>query len=262
MKTISISKQEQQGTEILENKVGAAIGYTQKNPEKVGGNEDSILIHQPGEKSFLLAVADGMGGHRAADEASRIAVESLSKIKNPQNKNELRNMVIDAFESANDKVLSLGLGAGTTLSAVFCFNNLVRSIHVGDSTTLVTGKHGKLKFRNTLHSPIGYALESGFIEEDELEAADNPLVLNAIGSQDMKMELGPWIQLSPNDTLLISSDGLTDNMKLKEIKELIRIGSLQEAFDSIKEKSTSLMKESPIKPDDLSFVIYRTSLSE
>jgi serine/threonine protein phosphatase PrpC len=93
--------------------------------------------------------------------------------------------------------------------------------------------------------------------------AQRHLVSNVIGSTDMRIEIGSTITLSPRDTLILSSDGLSDNLRVEEIIETIRKGPLEVGVKQMAEKSRRRMIARtpgagvPSKPDDLTIIAYR-----
>jgi serine/threonine protein phosphatase PrpC len=99
-------------------------------------------------------------------------------------------------------------------------------------------------------------------EEEAIHHKDRHIVSNVVGTQDTHIEIGPRRQLAPRDTLLIASDGLFDNLHVEEIVEIIRKGPLAVAARSLVASVTRRMVDSngenPSKPDDLTFVLFRT----
>ena len=192
-------------------------------------NEDSAAIIQLGDDSFVLAVADGVGGSVAGREASNAAVRTLSRVltKLPDETPQLRPAILDAVEEANKTVLGLARGAATTLVVAQLDATRLRSYHVGDSELLAVGQRGRIKQRVVPHSPTGFAVEAGLLDEDEAVQHDQRHVLfNVIGSSDMRVEVGPALQLAVRDTVLLASDGLFDNLFIDEIVDTIRSGPL------------------------------------
>jgi len=170
--------------------------------------------------------------------------------------------LLKGFEQANDKVQALGVGAGTTLAVLEIDGRLVRPYHVGDSLILIVGQRGKIKFQSIAHSPVGYAVESGMLDEDEaMHHEDRAVVSNVVGSPSMSVAVGPELTLAPRDTALIASDGLSDNLRLQEIVDRIRMGPLEEVCLALasdaKKRMHSQTAGVPSKPDDLTFVLYR-----
>ena len=239
--------------------------FTCSCPSDKKTNEDSATIITNGSGRSLIAVADGLGGARGGSKASGIAIEKLnSNLKSQvKTKNDIRLGILDSFESANKGVLDLGIGAGTTLSVFETGQNYVRPYHVGDSLMMVVSQKGTIKYQNTFHSPVGYAIESGFINEKEaLHHDERHIVSNIVGSSDMTIEVGPKIELSKKDTILVASDGLADNISPKEIAEHIRKGQILDASQALceatLERMTNPKKGAPSKPDDLTFILCRT----
>jgi serine/threonine protein phosphatase PrpC len=112
------------------------------------------------------------------------------------------------------------------------------------------------------HSPTGFAVEAGFLDERAaLHHEERHLVSNMIGTTDMRIDVGASVELRPRDTVLLASDGLTDNLHMHEIIELARKGPLPRALDSIAGLATRRMTvesmHQPSKPDDLSIILFR-----
>jgi len=87
------------------------------------------------------------------------------------------------------------------------------------------------------------------------------IVSNVVGDAEMHIEIGPILTLSSRDTVLIASDGLSDNLRLDEIVNIIRKGTLNEVGENLLHLSNKRMQEQtkgdPSKPDDLTFIVYR-----
>jgi len=236
-----------------------------RSPDKETANEDAAAIIQVGEDSLVLAVADGVGSTSGAREASNAAVRTLSRILKdvPRDEPQLRPAILDAVEEANKTVLALARNAATTLVVAQLTASQLRSYHVGDSELLAVGQRGRIKQRVVPHSPTGFAVEAGLLDEDEAVRHDQRHVLfNVIGSSDMRVEVGPALQLATRDTVLLASDGLFDNLFIDEIVDSIRIGPLVEAADRLVERAAKRMSgdgasDQPCKPDDLTVVLYR-----
>jgi len=133
---------------------------------------------------------------------------------------------------------------------------------VGDSMILVVGQRGKIKLQTVSHSPVGYAVESGLLDEAEaMHHEDRHLVSNMLGMTDMRIEVGSAIELAARDTLLLASDGLFDNLHVHEIVERIRKGPLAQVMQDLAAQCRGRMQAAtdgqPSKPDDLTFVAFR-----
>jgi serine/threonine protein phosphatase PrpC len=94
-----------------------------------------------------------------------------------------------------------------------------------------------------------------------LHHEERHLVSNLLGSSDMRIDVGATVELSPLDTVLLASDGLTDNIHVEEIVEMMRKGSLTSALDALTRLALRRMtfesRTQPSKPDDLSLILFR-----
>ncbi|MGD8394038.1 MAG: protein phosphatase 2C domain-containing protein [Candidatus Eiseniibacteriota bacterium] len=235
-----------------------------RSPDKQGSNEDAVALIPLGEQAGVLALADGVGGLPDGAQASRVVLGELASrvVAAAREGTVVRDAILDGIESANQAVLALGGGASTLVAAEID-GAVVRSYHAGDSLILVTGLRGRVRMQTVPHSPIGYAVESGLMDAEEAMHHDaRHLISNMIGSPEMRIELGPLVELHRYDTLLLASDGLADNLLPDEIVELIRKGRLAGAtgqlFDACRRRMTDPEVGRPSKPDDVSIIAYRS----
>jgi serine/threonine protein phosphatase PrpC len=213
----------------------------------------------------VLAVADGLGGAPAGRQASETAVRSLVETVGRASREGQENArvgILDGFEAAHEAVLGLGVGAATTLTVAEVTGPTVRVYHVGDSLALVTGQRGRTRLQTLSHSPVGYGVESGLLDErDAMHHDERHLVSNAIGSPHLRIDVGLPVVLAPRDTLVLASDGLSDNLHTDEIVELVRKGPLARAArglaERVRERMEGRREGEPSKPDDLTFLIFR-----
>lgn len=228
-------------------------------------NQDAFLVVTADEKRVVLAVADGLGGHAGGEKASRTALEALAGHlqESITTGAELRDAILNGFEAANAAVQELKMDAGTTLAVVEIDDKTLRTYHAGDSAILVAGQRGLVKLQTVAHSPVGYAVEAGMLNEKEaMHHEDRHIVSNIIGTDTMRIEIGPTIKLRDRDTVLLATDGLFDNLHTKEIVDIIRKGPLNKSAEALRERSETRMTGEqaptrPSKPDDLTYVLYR-----
>jgi len=257
-------------TAVMERALGAefihgrTVVFSTAAPGSNGVNEDAVAVIACGPQSGILAVADGLGGGPEGEQASRIAVETLQEqvLQYQGDCDQLREVILSAIEVANEKIIALGGGAGTTLSVVELHGSWARTYHAGDSMVLVTGQRGKIKLQTVSHAPVSYAMEAGLLDESEaIGHSDRHLVSNVLGANDLRIEMGSKMRLAMKDTLLVASDGLWDNFYTEEIIERIRKGPLHKAAAGLVQESTQRMAHprdgEPSKVDDLSFILYR-----
>lgn len=244
---------------------GRASVFSARSPDPDHeANEDSAAVFAIDDGRAVLALADGVGGVRSGEVASRIAIRQLqlSIEKGLGEERSLRGCILDAFENANLAIADKGLGAATTLAVVEFDAGSIRPYHAGDSEIIAVGLRGKVKFKTVAHSPVGYAVESGVIDAEEaMEHDDRHLVSNVVGNDDMRIEIGPTLMMARRDTVILASDGLTDNLHTDEIVEMIRKGPLDAAARRVVAESLHRMHhptgDHPSKPDDLTFIIFR-----
>jgi serine/threonine protein phosphatase PrpC len=243
---------------------GVAAIFSARCPGKEGANEDAAALIPLGSAGCVLVVADGMGGTRSGDRAAALAVRSLRRTLAVAEREGTspRTAILDGIERANREVRELGVGAGTTLAAVEVREGTVRPYHVGDSTILLVGQRGKRKLQNVAHSPVGFAVEAGLLDESEaMHHEDRHIVSNMLGAADMRIEVGSSRRLALRDTLLVASDGLSDNLDPEEIVERMRAGPLAQGARRLaadaRERMDHPVVGHPCKPDDLTFVLYR-----
>ncbi|MCG8379043.1 MAG: protein phosphatase 2C domain-containing protein, partial [Proteobacteria bacterium] len=191
---------------------GEAICFSDRSPAKETPNEDALAIIPVNHESTVLVVADGLGGMPAGEQASQIVIDCLIAALN-DTKRQTRDAILDGIDAANTKILDLKTGAGTTVSIAEITGNNLRTYHAGDSLILLTTSHGNVKYQTLSHSPIGYALICGAIgQEQAMLHPERNLISNYVGCTDMHVTIGPIVELAPLDTLILSSDGLSDNL--------------------------------------------------
>lgn len=241
-----------------------AVVFSARSPDKTTVNEDSAGLITVDDRHGILVVADGAGGQRNGAQASQIAIKCLTESLHDAEvgDNGLRNAILSAIENANQQILALGTGAATTLVVIELNTDRVRSYHVGDSMALVVGQRGKVRMQTLSHSPVGYAVESGMLDEDEaMHHEERHVVSNMVGMSDMRIELGAEVKMAERDTVLIASDGLFDNLSVEEIIEQVRCGDLVKAASRLATESQQRMLcqdgLTPSKPDDLTFILMR-----
>lgn len=243
---------------------GHVLAYTCRAPDKETENEDTVAVIPYGPAAAVLIVADGAGGLPAGKRASLTAVNSL--VESMQHAMAetmlLRTAILNGIEAANSAVQAIGNGSATTLTVITIEGLIVRSYQVGDSEAIVVGQRGVIKLQTTPHSPTGFAVEAGFLDEKEaLHHEDRHLVSNFLGTPEMRIDVGGEVKLRPKDTILLASDGLMDNVHLDEIIERVRKGPLDSAAERVislaHRRMAGVSAALPSKPDDLSLILYR-----
>ncbi len=243
---------------------GDVVACIARSPGREGANEDSAAVIATSPNGLVLAVADGLGGHSHGQHASRIALEALRRpvVSAAADTGRVREAILRGFDEANRAVLALGNGAATTLAVIEICGGVLRSYHVGDSGALVFGGRGKIKLQTIFHSPVGYAVEAGMMDQlTAMEHEDRHLISNVVGDPAMHVGMSSAIRLRQRDTVVVASDGLFDNMYTDEIVERLRRGPLErsahELFAEVRERMSNRVEGQPGKPDDLTIVVFR-----
>jgi PPM family protein phosphatase len=250
---------------------GLAVVASRTAPEKMTPNEDNAAVIPISDNQAVLVVADGLGGHAAGELASRMALEHVAaalhdraeESASPLDAEQLRFAIIAGIERANDAIRDLGTGAATTLCVAEIQGDEVRVYHIGDSAIMLVGQRGKIKFQTLAHSPVGYAVEAGLLDEAEaIHHEERHLISNVLGSAEMRIELGPSRKMAYRDTLLLTSDGLLDNLLTDEIVARCRKGPLAKGVEHLMTEAFKRMERGPngskpSKPDDLAVVAFR-----
>ncbi len=123
---------------------------------------------------------------------------------------------------------------------------------------MVVGQRGLKKFQSVPHSPVGYGIESGYLDAEVSHTHDDRhWVSNIVGHKEMRIEVGAPIELAPYDTLMICSDGLTDNLPIDIIESFIHKGPIEEALKQLTGLAITAMLKEGGHPDDLTMMLYR-----
>jgi serine/threonine protein phosphatase PrpC len=248
----------------FESPLGSLAVAVAVSSEKSTQNEDSAAIVPVNGDCLVLAVADGVGGLPTGRKASNTAVEKIREaLRDVEDEDaRVRTAILDGIEAANRALLEMGTGTATTLTVADIRDNQIRTYHVGDSAAWLVGQRGVIKLQTTPHSPVGFAVEAGLIDENEaLNHEELHEISNVVGSNDMRIEIGPRFPIAARDTVLLASDGLFDNVLQDEIIEIIRKGPVAEAVETLWDLARRRMlgedDSKPSKPDDFSAILFR-----
>lgn len=193
------------------------------------GNEDYFILDT---ELGLLAVADGMGGHRAGEVASYLALRALKeKLLNYRAGEPLSGLMAAAY-FANQVVLRSSLsshgreGMGTTMTAIWVVGSRGYLAHIGDSRAYLH-RDGQLQHLTDDHSYVGELVRCGSLTLDEARHHPRRNVLTrALGTEEKVAIDSREIELKPGDQLLLCTDGLYEVISEAEIQNII--GSNQE----------------------------------
>ncbi|WP_270181825.1 Stp1/IreP family PP2C-type Ser/Thr phosphatase [Alkalihalobacillus sp. CinArs1] len=208
-------------------------------------NEDSTSAIQNNLGEYLVIVADGMGGHKAGDIASSMAVECLQtnwkKEKAGFRPGRAEAWLLHTIKEANATILSYSndnteyAGMGTTLVAAICTEEFITIAHVGDSRAYLI-QDGEFNQKTSDHSLVNELVKSGQLSEEEAE--DHPrkhVLLRALGTEEkVKVDIHTF-EWTEGEVALFCTDGLTNKLTDETLKEILSSGI------SLKEKATKLV---------------------
>ena len=238
--------------------------FSRSSPNNNNANEDSVGVIPIDDNTAILMVADGVGGHVHGKEASMLVLTEIRKTVARARKKggSLREGILSGIEKANKHMQERLSGSASTLAVAEIQDNNLSTYYVGDTEIITTDSAGNIKYQSIAHSPVGYAVEAGILDEQQAIMHDERhLVSNVVGDADMHIDVSTNIELNPDETLLIATDGLFDNLQKSEIVDYIRVGELDGCGQSLVEHATERMFEQktdqPSKFDDLSFILFR-----
>lgn len=213
-------------------------------------NQDYLFVSTPEDKVKLFILADGMGGYKGGEVASKQAtlsaknyiLNNFSKIEH--DKESILKLIKNAVEYANMVVYEKSKqeeleGMGTTIEVCLIYNNRVYIGHVGDSRVYRLRKEFFRKL-TTDHSYVQQLVSDGTITKEE--AYNHPkknMITKALGCTAY-VEPDCLVKgFLKGDILLMSSDGLTNMLKDEEIYNIIK-NNPEKAVDELIEKANSL----------------------
>ena len=207
-------------------------------------NQDYANQYKNKAGKSMVFLADGMGGHRAGNIASEMAVTDLGAAwvaTEISTINEVREWFAEYLEKENQQIHRIGQdeehkGMGTTLEAVAIIDDQVLFAHVGDSRIGLV-RNGEYHQLTSDHSLVNALLKAGQITEEE--AAHHPqrnIITQSIGQKD---ELQPdfgMVTVEAGDFIVINSDGLTNMISGDEIRDIVTSDL------SVEEKAKTLVR--------------------
>ncbi len=210
-------------------------------------NEDSVTILKNASGEYLLMVADGMGGHRAGEIASSMAVTHLgkrfSKIASIGSKLDAVNWLNDNASEINKEIIEYAknnpnsTGLGTTLVLALLTKEYLIFGNIGDSSGFVL-KNGHLHKVTKDHTLVNLLVSAGDLTEEEARFHPKKNVLmKALGAME-KVELDIFDVDLSSEAILLCSDGLTNMLSVEQIEKVLNDDSLE-----IEEKVIKLIRK-------------------
>lgn len=212
-------------------------------------NEDSVIIVKNNEGSYLMAIADGMGGHSAGEVASSIAIGYLGKhFKETfmsMSKVEAVNWIRDAVDEINTLIFQYeknhpeSKGMGTTLVMAVLTKEYLLFGNVGDSSGFVL-KDEKLHKVTYDHTLVNLLVSAGELTKEE--ASNHPkknVLMKALGAA-LEIDVDIFDCDMDIKEILLSSDGLTNMLERGQIeKVLLGEGEVEDKVNKLIQKANN-----------------------
>lgn len=203
------------------------------------GNEDSGYA-----APFLIAVADGMGGHASGELASSTAIATLAEMSllavSPDDIVRVATEVVDVTsDRINDATHDDQgrAGMGTTLTAAVLLERAIAIFHVGDSRAYLW-RADRLTQISKDHTYVQTLLDAGQISQQEADTHPrrNLLMRTIDGTPGVLVDVS-LREARAGDRILLCSDGLSDYVPRKSIRASLKIADLAACVTDLVEKA-------------------------
>lgn len=223
-------------------------------------NEDSFFIYR-NEKLVGGMVADGMGGHKAGEVASRMAADLVKEgimdgFEPELDYVEFSELVRRSIIAANEEIYRESkcsgntTGMGTTVAAAFVFRGKLITANVGDSRVYAVGDAIRQITRD--HSYVGELVERGEITEETAKThPQKNYITRALGT-DAFVKADILIQHYSGEIIVICSDGLTNLVSDEQIMTIVKS---HEDFDEAAQELVELANKKG-GTDNITCVIF------
>ena len=212
-------------------------------------NEDSVIIVKNDEGSYLMAIADGMGGHSAGEIASSIAISHLGKhfkeSFRSMNKIDAVNWIRDVVDEVNTLIFQYekshpeSKGMGTTLVLAVLTKDYLLFGNVGDSSGFVM-KDNKLHKVTYDHTLVNLLVSAGELTKEEASVHPKKNVLMKALGASLDIDVDIFDCDIDVTEILLSSDGLTGMLDREQIERvLLGEGSIEDKVNKLIQKANN-----------------------
>jgi PPM family protein phosphatase len=224
----------EEGAALSANPEGLDIGQATDVGRVREANEDALLTAGAHNGQVLVAVADGMGGHKAGEVASALAVESLrAALRSADAATDAEALLTRAVEGANRTIWDAAAadaekeGMGTTLvCALVSTDGTVSIANVGDSRAYTVIADGATLVTID-HTWVNQQVRDGHMSERE--ARQSPyrnLLTRSLGSTPrVQVDLFNDVRLGPGDALVLVSDGVSTYLDDEDVASIVKESS-------------------------------------
>ena len=193
-------------------------------------NEDSVIILKNNEGSYLLAVADGMGGHSCGEVASSIVIKYLAHHFNERfykmSKDDAIIFINDSINEMNSEIFKYqdthpeSKGMGTTLVMAILTNEYLLMANIGDSSGFII-KNGILHKITYDHTLVNLLVSAGELTKEEaLKHPRKNVLMKALGAND-PIEADIFDCDMDIDGIFLCSDGVTNMLEKESIEKVL-----------------------------------------
>jgi protein phosphatase len=219
-------------------------GMTGKNNEDRYAVASFVLDKKDRTPALFAVLSDGIGGHRAGEVAAELAVNHMMQVVARSDGRRIRQTIEDAVTEASDAIAAHSdsnknlKGMGATCATAWIVGDRLHTAYVGDSRIYLM-RGGRIQQLTVDHTWVQEAIDRGVLTPEMARQHPNVHVIRRyLGSPtppdpdfrlklfndegDQHAENNQGLQLLPNDTLLLCSDGLTDMVWNDEILEIVR----------------------------------------
>lgn len=193
-------------------------------------NEDSVTIVQNASNEILMAVADGMGGHRGGEIASSIAITHIGKrftdVSSVGIKEDAINFLREVISEANSQIYKYtaenpeSLGMGTTIVLALLTKDFLLFANIGDSSGFVI-KENRLQKITTDHTLVNLLVKSGELTQEEAQNHPRKNVLMRALGANTTVEMDIFDVEKDIEGILLCSDGLTNMLENEQIERVL-----------------------------------------
>ncbi len=222
----------------------SALGVTDVGLKR-SKNEDNLLVD---EDMGLFVVADGMGGHKGGDLASKLAVEALAEVVKTHREEHTflspRAMLEEGYTEASSRIFAesqlnnkMYQGMGTTLVAAYIHDNEIYIGNVGDSRAYYYNQQYMWQMTED-HSLVNEHIRAGLLKDSEAKdfQAKNIITRSVGFERDVRCDIIKK-PLHPGDFFLLCSDGLCGLVEDEEVHKVCKNNPMDKAVELCVERA-------------------------
>lgn len=209
-----------------------AYGLTDIGKVRQSNQDSFYLSHIPAENQVIAIICDGMGGAKAGNVASELAINYVrdgirDSLKPKMSADYIKNMLITSVTAANKIIYEKSLeskeyeGMGTTIVALIIDGDKSVIVNVGDSRAYIVSK-GEIKQLTHDHSLVEDMIDKGELTREQ--ARNHPgknLLTRSLGTENSVL-CDVFIEKTADiENILLCSDGLSNSISDKKILNLV-----------------------------------------